>query len=62
VVLIRATDVALGDDLGGSVVTYVGDDVVHSVCCEDQLRHLNTVPRNSQQQLFRRYIPIQLVS
>jgi len=33
----------LGDGLEDNVVTYVDDVVVHSVCFEDHLRHLNTV-------------------
>ena len=33
----------LGDGLQDSVVTYVDDVLVHSVCFEDRLRHLDTV-------------------
>jgi hypothetical protein len=40
---IRALDMVLGDGLEKNVVTYVDDLVVHSVCFEDHLRHLDTV-------------------
>jgi len=40
----------LGDCLEDNVVTYVDDVVVHSVCSEDHLRHLDTERENSPQQ------------
>ena len=40
---IRALDMVLGDGLHDIVVTYVDDVLVHSVCIEDHLRHLDTV-------------------
>ena len=43
---IRALDTVLGDSLQDNVVTYVDDVVVHSVCFEDHLRHLDTVLGN----------------
>jgi hypothetical protein len=33
----------LGDGLEDNVMTYVDDVVVHSVCFEDHLQHLETV-------------------
>jgi hypothetical protein len=40
---IRALDMVLGDSIGGYVVTYVDDLVVHSATFEDHLMHLDTV-------------------
>jgi len=35
----------LGDSLEDNVMTYEDDVVVHSVCFEDHLRHLDTILR-----------------
>jgi len=42
---IRTLDIVLGDGLEDNVVIYVDEVVVHSVCFEDHLRHLDTVLR-----------------
>ena len=42
---IRALAMVLGDSLEDNVMTYEDDVVVHSVCFEDHLRHLDTILR-----------------